>query len=299
MERAKILQVSVAQGNELRRILAALGETDSFDVRQVGFSEFGTHEWRSLTGYTVVVFGISDGYCGHSGRLSEAASSALTKYVKDGGSVLWTHDTLQTQPDLFGISGFRPAQAAPEVSMWVDSVRILNHHHQVMESPYPIGDASSILKKGAHSTGSYSHPPMNLEAAAADILIDHNIEPAGPHNYFLTVASCGRGRIALLDVGHAEIENMATWEKRLLANVLHWLGPSSAQVRETRIGSAPQGAGLGSFERFALSASLTIATAALLLHFVDRRSIGNLAAGLITSVVGGFIIWWVMRPHDS
>ncbi len=176
MVQLRILHVTEARNDEVRQILASLGEPDRFEVRQVMFGDFSSVEWRSLSGYTAVVFGISDGYCGRIGLLSSQATATLIRFVAEGGGVLWTHDTLAACPDLFEMSGFRPVEAKRKVPMDVGTVRILRPEHQAIQRPYPIAAASSVLTKGAHTTGSYSHPPVGLEATAAQILIDHNVD---------------------------------------------------------------------------------------------------------------------------
>jgi len=88
MGRPKILHVSEARNDEVRQILASVGEADNFEVRQVAFRDFSSVEWRSLSAYTAVVFGISDGYCGRSGPLSSQGAAALTRFVAEGGGVL-------------------------------------------------------------------------------------------------------------------------------------------------------------------------------------------------------------------
>ncbi len=306
MVRPKILHVTETSNDEVRQILGSLGEADRFDVHQVAFHDFSSVGWRALNSCAAVVFGISDGYYVRSGKLSSQATAALIRFVGEGGGVLLTHDTLPALPDLFETSGFHAREGMRRVPLTVSAVRILKPQHQAMQWPYPVAAAPAIREKGAHTTGSYSHPPPGIEAAAADILIDHNTDPSGPHNYYLAVNSYGQGRVALLEIGHAEIERFAGWETRLFVDVLCWVcsvrPPGSDDEKEGKEnGAVPSArrAVLGAVERLALSASLTVGTAALLLHFLDRKHILGAAANLVISVVAGFIVWWVTRTRES
>ena len=228
--------MSVTQKNEVRQILDSVGESDRFEVHQVSFDDFSSVDWRLLSNYKGVVFGVSDGYYGHFQGLSAPAVGALARFVTEGGGLLWTHDTLADLRDLAEISGFRNGSGSDRVPMTVDSVRILRTDHPVLRWPYQTGLQSRILQKGAHSTGTYSHPPVALEAASAQILIDHNIQPSGPHNYYLTVHTHGSGRVALFEVGHAETERLALFEavagQRLVLGVCHGGSRSSCRSKE-------------------------------------------------------------------
>jgi hypothetical protein len=88
--------------------------------------------------------------------------------------------------------------------------------------------------------------------------------------------------------------------------VLCWVAsagaPASGEaMRGKDRGTAPPAThgGLGAFERLALSGSLTIGTAALLLHFLDWKHVLSAAANLVISVAAGFIVWWVTRTRES
>jgi hypothetical protein len=183
MVRPKILHVTEARNDEVRQILDTLGGVDRFDVRQVGFDEFSSVGWRALSSYAAVVFGISDGYCARSGTLSSQATAALIRFVSAGGGALLTHDTLPALPGLFEASGFPAGEGKHRVPMNVSTARILKAEHQAIQWPYPIAAVSPMLEKGAHTTGSYCHPSRGIEAATAEIVIDHNTDPSGRHNY--------------------------------------------------------------------------------------------------------------------
>jgi hypothetical protein len=306
MERLKVLHVSVVQHDEVRDLLALLGASDEFEVHQVAFDEFNSVKWRTLGGYCAVVFGISDGYCGHCGPLSSQAGAALKRFVADGGGVLWTHDTLSVFGDQVEICGFWPGGGEQQVPMTVASVRVLRPEHQAVQWPNPLPTGSSILPKSANTTGSYSHPPIGLEAASAEIIIDHNTESSGAHNYYLTVHSYRNGRAVLQEIGHAEMDRNEQWETSLFVNLLYWVCSVDRSTIDHSDASKhlhPQPivprAVLGPFERLVLSASLAIAVAALLLHFLDAEYILGAIANLAISVIAGFIVWWVTGRHNA
>lgn len=134
-----------------------------------------------------------------------------------------------------------------------------------------------------------------MQVQNAEIIIDHNSEPSGANNFYLTTHNFGKGRVVDLEIGHAEFERFGVFEKAIFINSLYWVcgffsksyGKDTELVRHMSIENRAN----RRIERLLLSISLTVGIAAFLLHFLNFKDILYVIMNFGISFSAGIFVW--------
>ncbi len=68
------------------------------EVTQVSLASFNAGSPTRLNDYDVIVFGVND--CYEPAEYGVERTEQLKKYVKNGGGIVWTHDSMELKFDL-------------------------------------------------------------------------------------------------------------------------------------------------------------------------------------------------------
>ncbi|MEM3382806.1 MAG: hypothetical protein QW698_02005 [Nitrososphaerales archaeon] len=230
----KVLHVSVFKQNEVQKIINNVGASSLFTITQVGLDEFNNGNPSELSVYDVIIFGINDwGEVAQNrgrqiGRLSE-----LEAYVKNGGGIVWTHDTLELWWDYGDLIEEPAGVNSVDISntnqerVWYNSVEIVADH-EILHYPYEIGNVGNVIEVP------YTHTNGGRVKTATVIIKGHgaSYEPKATdsNNFYLTVHEYGKGRVVIQEIGHSTIKeynpsifNMPSIQEcRILVNSLYW-----------------------------------------------------------------------------
>ncbi|UCF07643.1 MAG: hypothetical protein JSW28_08355, partial [Thermoplasmata archaeon] len=149
IERLNVLHVSVWQHDEVQMIIDYTGADDTFEVTQVGLSDFNAGTPSDLSSFDAILFGLSNGFEGNSvpiGRTSE-----LKDYVYNGGGIIWTHDSLELTWD-YGSDLEEPAGVDFDtnythyIGLNIPDVEIIMDH-ELLHNLFEIGNVGDLIPK--------------------------------------------------------------------------------------------------------------------------------------------------------
>jgi len=214
-EKIKVLHVSVAMQNEVQQTIDAAGATDDFTVTQVSLGDFTAGAPANLAEYDVVVFGISDSYEEGASYGPISRTSELKEYVKNGGGIVFTHDSLEGNgyPDLEEIAGVDNVGAAWSQGSEVKIVQ----EHEILHNLFEIGNVGDLKPVDAtHTTGG--------QITTASPIIRFSNAGEEPTNFYLTTHEYGLGRAVVNEIGHSYPKIAGTEESQIFCNSLYWAG---------------------------------------------------------------------------
>jgi len=286
------MQVTGRGGTEVRDIVTSMNVEQEFDVSDVPYRDFAAAGWRRIRQYSAVVFGVCDGYCRDIDSLPDGAVAEIKEFVRRGGGLVWTHDTLCQFPSLFEMSGFAVASVPGNVGRSAECVRILKPDHPVANCPYRLSDERPTVRKAPARNATYSHTPSGLVPKTADIIISHDCDPQSKENFFLTTAEYGAGRVAVLETGHEAHDASGLLEKQALINVLHWvtiISPAPPPVSASPVQQSRMK------DRVALCVAVSLGAFSLALHFLPKDTAYGLLFAAGISFVPATASWFVTR----
>jgi hypothetical protein len=198
-----VLHVSAFSLGEAQQVINIANASSYFDVTQVGLYAFNDGVPNDLSEYDAIVFGISNRYeqgsynpyQGAIGRISE-----LRSYVENGGGVVWTHDSLELDPDDCPDAEI-PAGVDLNSTYWppLQSTVNITIDHGILHYPFEIGTVNDTIQvQTTHTTGG--------NVVNATVVIRFVQLPSESYNFYLTAHEYYAGRVAVTELGDTMIE---------------------------------------------------------------------------------------------
>ena len=221
----KLLHVSVVEQNEVKAFINSVGAKDLFEVTQVSLVSFNAGVPARLGDYDVIVFGVNDAY--EPGEYGVERTEELKKYVKKGGGIVWTHDSMELKFDL-GPDVEIPAGVDDVGTDWVSGAQVqVVKDHEMLHYPFHVANPGDIFDvQDTHSTGGI--------VTTADLILSFYGSPAAANNFYLTAKEWKKGRVVVNQFGHsAWVDNLpSAREAHLFVNSLYWAAGSEQDCRE-------------------------------------------------------------------
>jgi hypothetical protein len=216
-EKIKVLHVYVVMQNEVQQTIDAAGATDDFTVTQVSLGDFNAGAPANLAEYDVVVFGISDSYEDAASYGPISRTSELKEYVKNGGGIVFTHDSLEVTndyPELEEIAGVGVDYAGT----WIGYTEVkIVQDHEVLHNLFEIGNVGDLKPVDeTHTSGG--------QITTASPIIRFSNAGEEPDNFYLTTHEYGSGRVVVDEIGHSYPKIAGTEESQIFCNSLYWAG---------------------------------------------------------------------------
>ena len=249
-----ILHVSIHNISEVQDIINRAGATELFDVTQINLKDFNDGNPRDLSAFDAIVFGVSDCYeADGDAPLLIKRTSDLCEYVRKGGGIVWTHDSLEHKkdrgPDIEEPAGVDECGAA-RIGNKTQNIKIVRDH-PVLHKPFEIGTVGDFIAK-SHVLKGRSDYYINLYAhttggkvTTAKIIIQHDTT-SSTNNFYLTTHEYGNGRVIVCEIGHAVMDCYgkhyqipSVKESRIFANALYWVSSAMPPKEEVWLSVTP------------------------------------------------------------
>jgi len=249
-----ILHVSVYNISEVQDIINRAGATELFNVTQINLKDFNDGNPSDLSAFDVIVFGVSDCYeADGNAPLLIKRTSDLRKYVREGGGIVWTHDSLEHGED-WGPDIEEPAGVDECGAAWIgnktQNIKIVRDH-PVLHKPFEIGTVGKRIAK-SHVLGGrsdyYNNPYAHTtggKVTTAKIIIQHDTT-SSTNNFYLTTHEYGNGRVIVCEIGHAVIDCdgkhyqiPSVKESQIFANALYWVSSAIPPKEEGWLSVTP------------------------------------------------------------
>ena len=212
-EPIKVLHVSVFMKNEVKMIVNKVNCSNLFSITQINIDEFNKGTPSDLSQFDVIVFGLNDfGEVAGDWNRKISRLNELEHFVKNGGGIVWTHDTIEQYWD-YGEPIEKPAginnvdiKNNNNERVWYDSVIIVKEH-EILHTLFDIGEINDIIPvQITHTNGGRITSAIVIMKGYH--LIENWCDPGATeaNNFYLAVNSYGKGRVAVIELGHSLIK---------------------------------------------------------------------------------------------